>query len=554
MSSRINDMRAALRSELEKIDTPGDWSHITSQIGMFSFTGLSQEQRDRIAKNRAIAEARLRERKRELEEVTPATAEQWHSAKRLSSAATPAREQRQEPSLAVAKALAAVQQHHPQRISAAEWESLPRPAEQPAEAWQHHEQGAESWVESRGSSSGGCGGAQGPKQQAFLNFAGAGRISFGRKPAAEGPAQMSSQMPKALMKRSENVDRFLSAKGEKARQLPAWAQDNASLTDEQIAVKERVMSGSNVFLTGGAGTGKSYLVKDIITALRRKVGQRGVGVTATTGIAASPLGGTSLHSYAGIGLGQGSAHELADKIKKNRTAKTRWLETKVLIIDEISMLNPDLLEKLEEIARIVKNNQRPFGGIQLLFVGDFLQLPPVPDKGRALAFAFESRLWNQLVDFHFELEIVHRQENRSFVDVLNQLRQGTCNPGIAHILRGTSQNKLDGSGVLATKLYAKNVDVDDINVTCLSKIAKPGITFEAEDTGQDYMLKQMDKVVLAPKKLTLKEGAQVMLLKNLDQEHGLVNGTTGVILRFDNNVSTGTLPSPCPVLYFPDFS
>jgi hypothetical protein len=530
-------------------------------------SALSAELRERIARNRAAAEQILRKRK--LEDECPA-GDVGHgvAAKRLSSVVTP---QQQEHSPGVAKALAALkrkseqdEQQRPQQHVAAEhgvhcaglnercaglpscaareeppsWPDqcswidhqspqAPQQGRPSVESWleSQNPRGQADWEESSGSGGRGAWGQQGGsgKQQSFLSFGRGAQLSFGRKPEADGGHAPSSKMPEAL-KRSENVDKYLSAKGEKLRALPTWANEAATtLTEEQLEVKERVMANSNVFLTGGAGTGKSFLVKDMIKCLKRKFGARAVGITATTAIAASPLGGTSLHSYTGIGLGQGTAHELADKIKKIRATKQRWAETKVLIIDEVSMLSPELLEKLEEIARIIKNNQRPFGGIQLLFVGDFLQLPPVTDRGKPLAFAFESRIWNTVVDLHFELQIVHRQENHSFVKVLNDLRRGICNPDTTAILRATCKNMLDESDVVATKLYAKNIDVDNINSSCLSKISKPAIVFTAEDSGSsDYMVNQLDKFVLAPKALTLKEGAQVMLLKNLDQDHGLV--------------------------------
>ena len=233
-------------------------------------------------------------------------------------------------------------------------------------------------------------------------------------------------------------------------------EEDTDLTQEQMEVKRLVMNGENVFLTGlflsltsslraglcdvvsllpdveqsplklivlvtglvdgvilfsfflplstgGAGTGKSFLVQNLIKSLKRKFGHKRVAVTATTGIAAAPLGGTSLHSFAGIGIGDGDPKDLADRVKRNRMAKARWTETRVLIVDEVSMLGGDLLEKLDIIAQRVKGIQRGFGGIQLVLVGDFLQLPPVPDKGKPVQFCFETRAWEKLVQHHCEV-------------------------------------------------------------------------------------------------------------------------------------------------------
>ena len=140
------------------------------------------------------------------------------------------------------------------------------------------------------------------------------------------------------------------------------------LSDEQRAVYEQVMGGKSAFITGCGGTGKSHLMHSVISGLRDKVGKSAVAVTATTGIAATHIGGSSLHSFAGIGIGEGSLQDLVKKVNNNRNARRRWHETQCLIIDEVSMLDAELFDKLEGIASQVRNSKKPFGGIQLLLV------------------------------------------------------------------------------------------------------------------------------------------------------------------------------------------
>lgn len=188
------------------------------------------------------------------------------------------------------------------------------------------------------------------------------------------------------------------------------------LSDEQQHVLDLVVNKKcSVFFTGSAGTGKSVLLREIISSLRKKYAKESdrVAVTASTGLAACNVGGVTLHSFAGFGLGKEAVPELVKKIKRNQKAKHRWMRTKVLIIDEISMVDGDLFDKLEEIARIVRNNGRPFGGIQLVITGDFFQLPPVPDYGKIAKFAFDAATWNTSIEHTIGLHHVFRQKDPS---------------------------------------------------------------------------------------------------------------------------------------------
>lgn len=204
-----------------------------------------------------------------------------------------------------------------------------------------------------------------------------------------------------------------------------------SLSEEQRRVLDLVANQQkSVFFTGSAGTGKSVLMRAIITELRKKYGREPdrIAVTASTGLAACNIGGVTLHSFGGIGLGKEDVPALVKKIRRNQKAKNRWIRTKILIIDEISMVDGELFDKLEGIARAMRNNGRPFGGIQLVITGDFFQLPPVPDfgnKSREVKFAFDAGTWSTAIHHTIGLTEVFRQKdpgifsNWSLLDITN---------------------------------------------------------------------------------------------------------------------------------------
>ena len=191
------------------------------------------------------------------------------------------------------------------------------------------------------------------------------------------------------------------------------------LSNEQRKVMDLVVEErKSVFFTGSAGTGKSVLLREIIKELRIKYQREPdrIAVTASTGLAACNIGGVTLHSFAGIGLGKEAVPELVRKIKRNPKAKNRWMRTKILIVDEISMVDGDLFDKLESVARSIRNNGRPFGGIQLVITGDFFQLPPVPDYGKIAKFSFDAATWTTSIEHTIGLTQVFRQKDPSTSD------------------------------------------------------------------------------------------------------------------------------------------
>ncbi|KAB8296017.1 hypothetical protein EYC80_008828 [Monilinia laxa] len=311
------------------------------------------------------------------------------------------------------------------------------------------------------------------------------------------------------------------------------------LTDEQTRVKDLVVDqGKSVFFTGSAGTGKSVLMRSIIAALKKKYVRESdrVAVTASTGLAACNIGGVTLHSFSGIGLGKEDVGTLIKKIKKNNKAKLRWTRTKVLVIDEISMVDGDLFDKLEEIARGMRNNGRPFGGIQLVITGDFFQLPPVPDhnqKSRGAKFAFDAATWKTAISHTIGLTEVFRQKDPVFANMLNEMRLGKVSQDTIRAFAGMKRVINYEDDLTATELFPTRGEVESSNTSRLRSLHGKSYRFDAVDSGSildEGVREKLLSNMMAPKSIELKKGAQVMLIKNMDD--GLVNGSLGKVVAF----------------------
>ena len=243
-------------------------------------------------------------------------------------------------------------------------------------------------------------------------------------------------------------------------------------------------------------------------------------------------GGITLHQFAGIGLGTASV-ESCCKIASKSVAATMWRRTKHLVIDEISMIDADYFEKVEAVARYIRRNDKPFGGIQVILCGDFFQLPPVSKNDDKVKFCFQSKAWADCVQLNFELRVVHRQKDPVFINILNSLRIGRITNEIADKLRATSNQKIETNGILATRLCSHINEANEINNSQLERLSGDQKVFIAEDSDQ-MMTKALDQQLPVPSRLVLKVGAQVMLLKNINLSSGLVNGARGVVAKFDN--------------------
>ncbi|EFR04685.1 DNA repair and recombination protein PIF1 [Nannizzia gypsea CBS 118893] len=320
-------------------------------------------------------------------------------------------------------------------------------------------------------------------------------------------------------------------------------------SEEQNQVIETIVKkGKSVFYTGSAGTGKSVLMREIIRQLRLKYRRDSdaVAVTASTGLAACNIEGVTLHSFAGVGLGKESTQELVKKVKRNQKAKNRWLKTKVLIIDEISMVDGDFFDKLEELARKIRNNGRPFGGIQLVTTGDFFQLPPVPEGGKEAKFAFAAGTWNTSIQHTILLTQVFRQKDPDFANMLNEMRLGRLSPSAIQAFKDLSRPLNCGDNIEATELFPTRAEVDLANSERMNRLSGSVMTFHAADSGaikdEQFRAKLLSNC-MAPPTIHLKKGAQVMLIKNKDET--LVNGSLGTVIAFmdeagfDNHIKEG---------------
>lgn len=318
-----------------------------------------------------------------------------------------------------------------------------------------------------------------------------------------------------------------------------------TLSEEQENAVMLALCGENVFITGSGGVGKSVVLRTIVKELRDQK-QAYVGITASTGIAALAINGTTLHSWAGVGLGNGTTQELLRLVKKNRKALRRWRNTDTLVIDEVSMIEPLLFEKLNAIAKDIRFSTKPFGGMQLIVLGDFFQLMPV-SAGKVQdpaqwEFCFESTAWEQSIQHVVELHTVFRQSDPDFISVLEEIRHGQLSEHAQELLKSRLGITLDTSDdIEPTELYSTNRQVDSINLKRLQQLdpelehsfsANLAVTGLPSQAQREYAKKKMISACQAEVDIKLRIGTQVLLLINLNFDRGLVNGSRGVVVGF----------------------
>ncbi len=304
---------------------------------------------------------------------------------------------------------------------------------------------------------------------------------------------------------------------------------DSCLSDEQLDVIKSFESGKNIFVTGGAGSGKSYL----LSYLKRNYSSLGLEVTASTGIAAVNIGGVTIHSWSGIGLGNLPIEKIVENLNSAKFSRVRKKirRARALAIDEISMISADLFELLNKVFQAIRENQKPMGGIQILLFGDFLQLPPVNRGSDSFTFCFDSNAWRELDLQCFELKGSFRQKDRTFVDVLNNLRFGSLSRNDRDILQ-SRVGLIDGGAIKPTILTTHNLKVDQINLSELKKIPYQEQAFSADYFGDLNKIELLKKNCLASQILSLKVGAQVMMIKNTYQKEGIINGSLGIVRDF----------------------
>lgn len=297
----------------------------------------------------------------------------------------------------------------------------------------------------------------------------------------------------------------------------------------QAQALDILKTGGNIFLTGEPGAGKTYVINEYIAWLEA-CGLK-VAVTATTGIAATHIGGMTIHAWSGIGAkDELSSYDLEQITTREKVVK-RIKNSHVLVIDEISMLDGKHLESINRICKLVR--QRPneaFGGLQVVLVGDFFQLPPVTRAGQEMRYAFESHAWSEAHFLPCYLTEQFRQEDELFLSLLKSIRKNDIEEGHYTLLQ--EQVDIAYTEIEPTRLFTHNADVDLVNANKLKELSGMTYKFQMSARGSKPLLEGLVKNCLSPQVLELKEDAMVMCTKN-NFEAGYVNGTLGRVVDFE---------------------
>ena len=337
-----------------------------------------------------------------------------------------------------------------------------------------------------------------------------------------------------------------------------------TLSHEQEHALDLFKEGKNLLITGPGGVGKTHLIQEFI----KDAGRRGksVQVCALTGCASLLLGcsAKTIHSWSGIKMAKGAKKQIVERALRGKKTKKNWKGIHILIIDEVSMMSKKIFEVLEELARYARLNSEPFGGLQVILTGDFFQLPPIgsmnePDTS---AFCFESPLWHTVIplDNHIELNTMFRQRDPKYIEILSQVRRGELNEENTRILREHSKRVYDvelNNGINISKLFPIRARADYINQVMFDKLDSPeqeynidkiyncgvylesGISIEPAvqevcdnmtATERDYEMNGLLSSAQCSEHLKLKIGALVMCTANIDMEHGICNGSQGIII------------------------
>ncbi len=304
-----------------------------------------------------------------------------------------------------------------------------------------------------------------------------------------------------------------------------WCKMNLMNQKEALDI---LKMGHSAFITGAAGSGKTHLLNQYIGYLRDNGAHSVLGITASTGIAATHMGGQTIHSWSGLGIRASLSERDLDDLEEKQYLWKRIEKARVLIIDEISMLHHFRLDLVERIVRSFKRNSLPFGGIQVILCGDFFQLPPVARAEEEPAkFAYHSETWETLGFKICYLEEQHRQNDLAFLEVLNAVRDNRVTKAIIERLETRFNKKSEGT-IEPTKLYSHNINVDLENDKELGKIEAGEYRYQMTESGIPALAAVLKKTCLAPETLRLRKGARVMFVKN-NFEMGYANGTLGVV-------------------------
>lgn len=310
----------------------------------------------------------------------------------------------------------------------------------------------------------------------------------------------------------------------------AYFHDRILFMTQQEALNI-LKAGRNVFLTGAAGSGKTYVLNQYIQYLK----ERGVpvAVTASTGIAATHLGGMTIHSWSGMGIKDDLSEHDIDILRQKEYLFKRYEKTKVLIIDELSMLHPRMFDALDRLARAMKGNNESFGGMQVVLSGDFFQLPPIVKGGETVAYVDSSDAWRAMGIRVCYLAEQYRHEDATLENILQEIRLGAVSSATIELFEGMKGMRGNVS-ITPTRLYTHNRDVDAVNEEELERIDNDLYEYDMETSGRGTVVASLVKSILAPETLQLKKDAVVMFVKN-NFDEGYVNGTLGRVIDFEDD-------------------
>ncbi len=293
------------------------------------------------------------------------------------------------------------------------------------------------------------------------------------------------------------------------------------LTDDQLDAFKLLLSGENVFLTGAAGSGKSFLVKKFLSQFKKNE----FPVLASTGAAAVLVGGRTFHSFFGLGIMEGGPARVYEKAKKDSRLKKRINQVEGVIIDEISMISGDALDLAEKICRLAKNNDHPFGGLRVIAVGDFAQLPPISKIGPR-NWCFQNPVWQRVQFQNAFLKTNHRTHDAEFLKVLGDVRVGLVSDRVLEFLNDKiREHDESDSGI---RLFPFRKQSEDFNLKQLHKIDRDAESFPTLYWGDEGRIEKMKDSFPVPQELVLKEGAEVIFTQN-DPQKRWINGTQGVV-------------------------
>lgn len=328
------------------------------------------------------------------------------------------------------------------------------------------------------------------------------------------------------------------------------------LSEDQQRAFDIYLSGANLFITGPGGTGKSVLIRSIYRHAREN--RKRIQICAMTGVAAANLniiGAKTIHSWSGIGLGKGKHTEIIEKVATNKYKCKFWRSVDTLVVDEVSMLSESQFELLDKIGRRVrKNDELPFGGIQIIFSGDFHQLPPVSETG----FCFQSQIWKKCFTQHDQIVLkkIFRQTNMTYIDILNEIREGKISEAAINLLQERVNIEIP-SNIICSKILPTRAAVESINTTELNKLPTDEVSYTTKrvpeislqltavekakcknvsDKQKEFEYAELLRNMICEETVKLKKGAHVMCVVNITQDDRLqiCNGSQGIVTDFEN--------------------